>query len=67
MESIGISVPAVPERFTEMNIDTETTSANAGECQSQPTVPTTTAHTAPRMLEVCAWRRSGSHQRASCT
>src|SRR5207244_11560293 len=65
LESIGITVPAVPERFTETNIETATTRAKAGECQSQPTTPTTSAHTAPRMREVCACRRSGHHQRES--
>ena len=44
---IGMTVPAIPERFTEMNMDTATTKAKAAECQKRPTVPTTTAQTAP--------------------
>ena len=64
---MGISVPAKPERFTEANIETATTNANAAECQTSPTDPTTSAHTPPRMLEVWTCRRSGSHQRLSCT
>src|SRR5215475_3851556 len=67
LESIGIIVPAKPDRFTEANIERATTSAKAAECQNHPTKPTTSAHTPPRMLEVCTCRRSGSHQRLSCT
>src|SRR5262247_1493090 len=66
-ESMGISVPAKPETFTETNIETATTKAKPTECQSQPTEPTTSAHTPPRMLEVWTCRCSGSHHRLSCT
>src|SRR5215470_5402077 len=52
LESIGIIVPAKPDRFTEANIEKATTSANVAECQSHATEPTTSAHIPPRMLEV---------------
>src|SRR4029453_4783218 len=61
LDSMGIIVPAKPERFTEMNIETAPTHAKAAECQSQPTVPTVSAQIPPRMLEVSTCRLSGSH------
>jgi len=61
---MGIAVPAAPERFTEVNIETATTRPKAGECHASPIAPTTAAHTTPMMLEVCTCRRTGSHHRS---
>ena len=60
-------VPATPEKFTEMNMETATMNPKAGECQRVPITPTTIPQIPPRMLEVWICRRSGSHHRASCT
>src|SRR5437667_1627827 len=53
LESIGIVVPAAPERFTDTNIETATTSPNAGDCHRIPIRPTVRRHTLPRILD--AW------------
>src|SRR2546430_14789395 len=52
LETIGMAVPAAPERFTEMNIETATTKPKEiVPCHTAPSSPTTTPHTAP-MIEV---------------
>src|SRR5438034_11307754 len=66
-DSMGMAVPAHPERLTETNMEMATTRPNVSECHRYPITPTTTAHTAPRMAEVWICRQSGSHQRLSCT
>ena len=63
-----MAVPAAPERFTEMNIDTATTRPkDSVPCHTAPSTPTTSPHTAPMIDVVWIWRSSGSHHRASCT
>src|SRR6059036_104354 len=68
LDTIGMAVPAAPERLTEMNIETATTRPkDTVPCHTAPRIPTTTPHTAPMIDVVWIWRSRGSHQRASCT